>query len=91
MLVKTQEEVKHVKDLKETFESIRKFDMRLNPNKCTFGVQANKFMGFLLTHRGIEANPEKCQEIINMRSPTSVKDDQQLTRILAALSRFYFA
>ncbi|MCI80607.1 hypothetical protein A2U01_0101878, partial [Trifolium medium] len=48
--------------------------MRLNPAKCSFDVQADKFLGFLLTHRGIAANPEKCQAIIDMRSPTSVKE-----------------
>lgn len=74
MLVKTQEEVKHVDDLRETFESIRKFDMRLNPKKCTFGVQVRKFLGFMLTHRGIEENPYRCQACIDMRSPTSVKE-----------------
>jgi len=62
--------------------------MRLNPAKCTFGVQAGKFLGFLLTNRGIEANPDKCQDIINMRSPCSIKEVQQLTGRLAALSRF---
>lgn len=62
--------------------------MRLNPDKCIFGVQADKFLGFMLTHRGIEANPNKYQEIIDMRSPTSVKEVQQLTRRLAALSLF---
>lgn len=59
MLVETKAEVKHVYDLRETFELIRKFDMRLNPEKCTFGVQAGKFLGFMLTHRGIKANPDK--------------------------------
>jgi hypothetical protein len=62
--------------------------MRFNPAKCSFGVQAGKFLGFMLTRRGIEANPEKCQAIINMRSPTSVKEVQQLTGRIAALSRF---
>ncbi|GAU38036.1 hypothetical protein TSUD_274380 [Trifolium subterraneum] len=62
--------------------------MRLNPAKCSFGVQAGKFLGFLLTHRGIEANPDKCQAIINMRSPTSVKEVQQLIGRIATLSRF---
>jgi hypothetical protein len=51
-------------------------------------VQAEKFLGFLLTRRGIEANPDKCQAIINMRSPSSIKEVQQLTGRLAALSRF---
>src|ERR1051325_2715217 len=62
--------------------------MCLNPNKCTFEVQAGKFLGFMLTNRGIEANPDKCQAIIDMRSPTSVREVQQLTGRLAALSRF---
>ncbi|XP_019416415.1 PREDICTED: uncharacterized protein LOC109327705 [Lupinus angustifolius] len=62
--------------------------MRLNPEKCTFGVKAGKFLGFLLTSRGIEANPSKCQAIIDMRSPRTVKEVQQLNGRLAALSRF---
>jgi len=62
--------------------------MRLNPTKCTFGVQEGKFLGFLLTSRGIEANRDKCQAIINMRSPRNIKEVQQLTGRLAALSRF---
>jgi hypothetical protein len=61
--------------------------MRLNPAKCSFGVQSGKFLEFMLTNRGIEANPDKCQAIIDMRSPTSVKEVQQLTGRIAALSR----
>jgi len=62
--------------------------MRLNPTKRSFGVQAGNFLGFLLTRRVIEANPDKCQAIINMRSPSNIKEVQQLTGRLAALSRF---
>ena len=62
--------------------------MRLNPAKCTFAVEAGKFLGFMLTQRGIEANPDKCQAILNMKSPTCVKEVQQLNGRLAALSRF---
>jgi len=62
--------------------------MRLNLAKCTFGVQAGKFLGFLLTRRGIETNPDKFQAIINMRSPSSIKEVQIVTGRLAALSRF---
>jgi len=65
--------------------------LKLNPEKCVFGVEAGKFPGFLLTERGIEANPEKCAAIINMRSPISVKEVQQLTGRMAALSRFVSA
>ena len=53
-----------------------------------FGVQAGKFLGFMLTNQGIEANPDKCQAIIDMRSPTSICEVQQLTDHLAALSHF---
>ncbi|MDV3201189.1 MAG: RNase H-like domain-containing protein, partial [Sweet potato little leaf phytoplasma] len=62
--------------------------MRLNPLKCAFGVTTGKFLGFMLTSRGIEANPEKCEAITQMRSPSSVKEVQQLTGRIAALSRF---
>lgn len=53
--------------------------MRLNPDKYAFRVQAGKFLGFMLTSRGIEANPDKCEAILAMRSPTSIKEVQQLT------------
>ncbi|XP_015965110.1 uncharacterized protein LOC107488845 [Arachis duranensis] len=53
--------------------------MRLNPEKCAFGVTGGKFLGFILTSRGIEANPEKCQAILDMQSPTTIKDVQRLT------------
>lgn len=62
--------------------------MRLNPDKFSFKVQADKFLGFILAHRGIEANPNKCKAIINMRRPKSVKEVHQLTGRLATLSRF---
>ena len=74
LVVKTLEHATHTTDLDEIFRQVRKFNMRLNPTKCTFGVQAGKFLGFLLTNRGIQANPDKCQAIINMRSPCSIKE-----------------
>jgi len=62
--------------------------MKLNPEKCTFGGEGGKFMGFMLTHRGIEANPDKCQAILGMRSLKNIKEVKQLLRRLTALSRF---
>ncbi|XP_072078184.1 uncharacterized protein [Arachis hypogaea] len=59
MVAKTTQEKSHCDDLKEIFEQIRAYNMRLNPEKCAFGVQGGKFLGFILTSRGIEANPEK--------------------------------
>jgi len=73
------------------FTTIAKYRLKLNPEKCIFGVEAGKFLGFLLTERGIEANPKKCATIMAMRSPASVKEVQQLTGRLAALSRFMSA
>ncbi|XP_015935342.1 uncharacterized protein LOC107461378 [Arachis duranensis] len=62
--------------------------MRLNPLKCAFAMEAEKFLGFMITQRGVEANPEKCQAILQMKSPGCVKDVQRLSGRLTALSRF---
>lgn len=88
MVIKTSEDRKHVKDLEDTFASIRSYNMRLKSDKCTFRVQAGKFLGLLLTSPRTEANLDKCQVIIDMRSPSIVKEVQQLTIRLADLSRF---
>ena len=59
MLVKSQDEETHLDDLQETFDTLRKYNMKLNPNKCAFGVSSGKFLGFMVSHRRIEANPDK--------------------------------
>lgn len=59
MIVKTTEGHKHEEDFEYVPQSMRKYDMCLNPTKCSFVVHAGKFMGFLLTRKGIEANPTK--------------------------------
>jgi len=74
----------HAKDLQELFDTINKYQLKLNPEKCAFRVKTGKFVCFMLIERGIEANPEKCAAIINMRSLSSMKEVQQLTgRIVA--------
>ncbi|XP_072088241.1 uncharacterized protein [Arachis hypogaea] len=88
MVVKSTSEEQHKHDLNEIFGQLRKHNMRLNPDKCAFGVKGGKFLGFLLTNKGIEANPDKCLAVINMQSPRNKKEVQQLTGRLAALSRF---
>ncbi|XP_061362992.1 uncharacterized protein LOC133306646, partial [Gastrolobium bilobum] len=88
MIVKSFDMMDHVKDLEQTFQKLRKYRIRLNPVKCAFGVAAKFFLGFMLTHRGIEANPDKCKAILDMKSPRSKKEVQQLTGRLAALTRF---
>ena len=62
--------------------------MKLNPNKCAFEVSSEKFLGFMVSHRGIEANPDKIQAILDMKPPQSVKEVQSLTERVAALNRF---
>ncbi|XP_019184170.1 PREDICTED: uncharacterized protein LOC109179056 [Ipomoea nil] len=65
-----------------------RYNLRLNPKKCAFAVQGGKFLGYMVTKRGIEPNSEKVQAIIDMQPPSTVKDLQRLTGRLAALSRF---
>ena len=74
MLVKSKEELAHLDDLKEMFATLKQYQMNLNPSKCVFGVALGKFLGFMVTQRRIEANPEKVQAIINMASPRIVKE-----------------
>ncbi|GAB2287049.1 hypothetical protein Dimus_039803 [Dionaea muscipula] len=88
MLVKSATENEHVAALESAFAILRKYSMRLNPKKCTFGVTSGKFLGFIVTRRGIEANPDKIQAIVDMAPPRNVKEIQKLTGRLAALSRF---
>ncbi|GAV67414.1 Pkinase domain-containing protein/S_locus_glycop domain-containing protein/B_lectin domain-containing protein/Pkinase_Tyr domain-containing protein/PAN_2 domain-containing protein/DUF3403 domain-containing protein [Cephalotus follicularis] len=78
----------HVKDLEETFEVLRRYNMKLNPSKCTFGVTSGKFLGFMVSSRGIEANPEKISTIQGMKPPQTIRDVQRLNGKIAALSRF---
>ena len=79
MLVKSLDEGKHLDDLQETFNTLRQYNMKLNPSKCAFGVASGKFLGFMVSHRGIEANPEKIKAILDMKPPQSIKEVQSLT------------
>ena len=88
MITKSKIPKEHVEHLEETFGLLRKYKIKLNPEKCAFRVELGKFLGFMVSHRGIEANPEKIQAIVQMKSPRSLKETQSLTGRLAALSRF---
>ena len=88
MLVKSREEKSHLDELKETFDKLRQYSMKLNPTKCAFGVSSGKFLGFMISQRGIEANSEKVKAILEMSSPKMVKELQSLTGRIAALNRF---
>ena len=85
MIVKSREDLRHIDDLREIFKTLRKYKLKLNPQKCVFGVIAGKFLGFLVGQREIEANRKKIQAILSMTSPSKVKEVQRLTGCLAAL------
>ena len=78
--MKSLDEKKHLEDLQETFDTLRRYNMKLNPSKCTFELSSGKFLGFMVSQRGIEVNPDKIQAIMNMEPPKNVKEVQSLTR-----------
>ena len=88
MLIKSKEEPAHLDDLKETFATLKQHQIKLNLSKCAFGVASGRFLGFMVSQRGIEANPEKVKAILNMTSPKTVKEVQMLTGRIVALNRF---
>jgi hypothetical protein len=88
MLVKSIRATKHIEDLRETFRTLRKYKMKLNPMKCAFGVSSGKILGFMVSQRGIEANPEKVKAVLEMEAPRKTKQLQRLTGRIAALNRF---
>jgi hypothetical protein len=88
VVVKTRNSNTLIADLEETFASLREYCWKLNLNKCVFGVPSGKLIGFIISHRGIEANPEKISAITSIKAPTCIKDVQKLTGWIAALNRF---
>ena len=88
ILVKSVRSFDHLRHLSEAFDLLRKYQVKLNPEKCTFGVAFGKFLGYLVTQRGIEANPDQISAIQNMKSSMCVKEVQILNGCLAALNMF---
>ncbi|KAL6553217.1 hypothetical protein OROGR_007059 [Orobanche gracilis] len=78
----------HLQDLTETFVILEKYNIKHNPKKCSFGVSAGKFLGHIVSQRGIEANPDKIKAILDMQESRNIKQVQRLTGCLAAQSRF---
>ena len=85
MLVKSLCENYHLDDLQEMFDTLRSYNIKLNPSKCVFGITAGKFLGFMVFQRGIEVNPKKVQAIMELESPRTVKEVQSLNGKIAAL------
>ncbi|KAJ9556891.1 hypothetical protein OSB04_011505 [Centaurea solstitialis] len=86
-LVKSECLIDYVKHLKQSFDILRHYKMKLNTKKCSFSVRAGKFLGYMVTRREIEASPEQIKAIIDLKSPKNVKEMQKLTGRVAALNR----
>jgi hypothetical protein len=87
IVITTRKEESLIDDLKETFDNFGRYKLKLNPTKCSFGVSAGQLLGFLVSTRGIEANPEKIQAILTMGKPAKLHEVQQLAGRVAALSQ----
>ena len=88
MVVKSKMISEHLGDLRAIFEILRKYKLYLNASKCSFGVGSGKFLGYMVTHRGIEVNSDQIKAINNLRSLRNPKEVQKLTWMAAALNRF---
>jgi hypothetical protein len=88
VVVRSKKKEDHIQDLHEMFANLRRHGLKLNPEKCVFGVRRGKLLGCMIIERGIEANPEKIEAIRQMKPPTTKKGVQKLTGRLASLNRF---
>ena len=90
MVVKSKVESDRVNDLGNIFDILRRYKLRLNASKYSFGVGSGKFLGYMVTHRGIEVNPDQIMAIKTLQLPRNPKEVQRLTGMIAALNRFIF-
>ena len=88
MLVKSRGSDNHLTDLEDTFSTLQEYELKLNAAKCVFRVGSGKFLGYLVSRRGVEANLEQIQAILDVRSPQTVWEVQKLIGMLATLNCF---
>jgi len=88
MLVNSKKAADHMDHLSEMFAILRKYGMKLNPLKCSFGVESGKFLGFIVSARGIEANPAQITALREVKAPWTKRELHSLNGKIAALSRF---
>ena len=88
MVVKSKVVSKHMGNLGNIFEILRKHELRLNTSKCSFGMGSGKFLGYMVTHRGIKVNPDQIKVIKSLQPLRNPKEAQKLTRMTTALNRF---
>jgi hypothetical protein len=88
VVITTRKEESLISDLAKTFDNLNRYKLKLNPTKCSFGVSVGQLLGFLVSARGIEANPEKNQVILTMGKPIKLHNVQKLAGRVMALSQF---
>ncbi|GKA92717.1 reverse transcriptase domain-containing protein [Tanacetum coccineum] len=88
MVVKSKDEKMLLANVAETFNNLKKINMKLNPKKCSFGVKEGKFLGYMVTSEGIKANPKNTKALADLQSSRTLKEMQSLSGKLAALNRF---
>ena len=88
MVVKSKVVSEHVGDLENIFEILRKYRLRLNASKYSFGVGSCKFLGYMVTHQGIEVNLDQIKEINSLQPPRNPKEVPKLTGMTNALNQF---
>ena len=89
MVVKSKMVTKHLGDLGNIFVVLWRHKLRLNASKCSFGVGSGKFLSYMVTHRGIEVNPDQIKAINNLKPPRNAKEVQKLAGMIAILNRFF--
>ena len=88
MVVKSKLEYEHINDLGNIFEILRRHKLQLNASKYSFGVRSGKFLGYMVTRRGIKVNPSQIKAINNLQPPRNLKEVQKLTEMTTTLNRF---
>ena len=88
MIVKSKDHEGHIPTLRKFFEGIQFYKLRLNPKKCTFGVTSRKLLGFIVSQRGIEVNPDKIKAIVEMKPPKTEKEILEFLGRIQYISRF---
>ena len=90
MIAKSVYEEEHLVNLRKLFERLRKYKFRLNPSKFTFGVRSEKLLGFIVSQRGIEVDPDKVRAILEMSHPCTEKEVRGFLERLNYIARFIF-
>ena len=88
MVVRSKLVSEHLADHSNIFEILRRHKLQLNASKCSFGVRSGKFLGYMVTHRGIEVNPDQIRAINSLQPPQNPKEVQKFTGMMTALNQF---